>query len=68
MLTDRHHLQVFWPVVVAVAIDMMHGLGIQQWPAEHQFGLAQWEAAMRYLMFNSSPTEQPRAMQLPLAA
>ncbi len=33
-----------------------------------QVRLSQWEAAMSYLMFNSSPTEQPRNLQLPLAA
>ena len=35
---------------------------------ERQFRLSQWEAAMSCLMFNSSPTEQPRDVQLPLAA
>jgi len=35
---------------------------------ERQFRLSQWEAAMNYLMFNSSPTEQPQNLQLPLAA
>jgi glycosyltransferase involved in cell wall biosynthesis len=35
---------------------------------ERQFQLSQWEAAMNYLMFNTSPTEQPRNLQLPLAA
>ena len=35
---------------------------------ERQFRLSQWEAAMSCLMFNSRPTEQPRDLQLPLAA
>jgi glycosyltransferase involved in cell wall biosynthesis len=35
---------------------------------ERQFRLSQWEAAMNYLMFNSSPTEQPRNSRLLSAA
>ena len=37
-------------------------------PAERQFSLSQWEIAMSYLMFNSSPTEQPRNTPLSAAA
>jgi glycosyltransferase involved in cell wall biosynthesis len=35
---------------------------------QRQFGLSQWEAAMNYLMFNSTPTEQTRLLRLPVAA
>ena len=35
---------------------------------ERQFRLSQWETAMNYLMFNSSPTEQPRNSRLLSAA
>jgi glycosyltransferase involved in cell wall biosynthesis len=37
-------------------------------PPERQFRLSEWQAAMSHLMFNSSPTEQVRTLQLLAAA
>jgi hypothetical protein len=38
MLRLCHHLQVFWPIIPAVAVNMMDDFASLERPAQHLFG------------------------------